>query len=199
MTQTHRGLEKAAEEKTLGLALHEPLEVTERSRSNVGGAMRMDTLAKFLNDLDNEEQIRAAMGINIGWRIRENPAVLKTAQKIWGKISGMSSADTNDYLIDCEDRFNKWLDHTKKSDIIHKRNMAIRICAEGYTYEETGFAYNLDYRSVKKYAKEAVEVYVVANRPERLPEINTATAPLVELAIIPLTYGIERSEESSHE
>lgn len=161
--ETNQALEKAAEEKTKGLAKDQPLTSTEKSRTNIGTAMRMDSMAKLIDACDDKDYFNACFKISTAWRIMDNPAKVKTSMRIWGYVGG-SMEDGEAKAQDIMDEYHKWRNWTTIRKMIDKRLMAIGVCALGQTFTELGWSYNIDPKTAKKYAMEGVQAWVDANK-----------------------------------
>lgn len=159
----NEALAKAAEEARGKLALVSPLVVNLASQKHLGTAYRLDAYAVLLRDLANADERDAALGIGVGWMLRDNPAKLKTAMRMWGHIGG-GIVDAHDYSSEIAKRFNVWWTQTTICRMIDARQCAIGICAEGRTFQELSWSHGFSDRAAKKKAIEGVRKYVDANR-----------------------------------
>ena len=168
--EINEALLKAAEEKSQGLAKHQPLESTEKTRTNTGSAMRMDSMAKLIERLPTDDHVHAAFKISTAWRIKDNPAKLKTAMRMWGHVGGAledSEALANDLLAE----YKKWSDHMVIRKMIDKRNIAIGICANGEMFTEVAWKYQITDKTAKQYAMDAIDEWVEVNKKPREKKI----------------------------
>lgn len=177
---SNEGLVKFAEEYNLGLALHEPLDATQKSRKNTGGAVRRDAFNVLLKELD-EDQAGAAYKIAIGWRVREAPVQLKSASRMWWGIPGKGVQEATDKLLEIQEEFNKWWNQMTIQKMIDKRSIAIDVCALGKNFTETAWSHNLSDKTVKKYAIDALDEFVDINRKkqEMRPVVQKVRRPPV--------------------
>ena len=165
---THKGLEKAAEEQARGLAKASPINANPETRNNVGSAMRMDTFAKLLMEFkEDSPEFHAAFKIATVWRLKDNPAGIKSSMRLWGIVGGGKDFDVDDpksKYATLMAEWNTWWNYMTINRMIDKRSVAIDICAEGKTFVECAIGRNITDKTAKAWAIHAIKVWVEVNR-----------------------------------
>lgn len=159
----NEALAKAAEEKVKGLAKEDPLVATPRDRKHLGSAMRMDSMAHLIEALPSDDHIHAAFKISTAWRILDNPAKLKTAMRMWGHVGGRIE-NAEELAAELMKEYEAWRNHMVVRRMIDKKNIAIGVCANGETFTEVGWKYNIHRTTAKRYAMVAIDEWVEVNK-----------------------------------
>lgn len=172
--QINESLLKAHEELLYGLAKDDRLQVDKPTRKNPGGARRMDTFAKLietLNELSNDHTA-AAFKIGLAWKIKDNPAKLKSSMRMWGHIGG-GIQDTEAKAAQVLSDFKRWSDFMAIQRKIDHKNIAISICAQGATFAEAARPYYIHAQTAKSKAIDAIEQWVFLENPKPKDTNNT--------------------------
>ena len=158
----NEALQKYLEERRNGLAAEDPLTILNRFDKRLQEDVPAGAQRGWLSEM-TEEELQAAEGIGIGYRMHAVSVGSRINQKIYGIVGGMRSDELSEFQVQMLKRYKNWRDSLKKRPII--ADAAINVFGEGMTLREAARHVHgkLSHNTVKRYCIIAIKHWHEAN------------------------------------